>query len=63
MPRWTYAPLTSGSPDGPIVPIASPSATVAPFATVVEPRCVSVTAYPSAVVIVSDRPELGTVPT
>jgi hypothetical protein len=45
------------------VPIASPSATVVPFATDVEPRCVSVTAYPSAVVIVSDRPELGTVPT
>src|SRR5689334_13972880 len=40
----------------------SPSATVAPFAVVIEPRWVSVTAYPSAVAIVMLRPEPGTVP-
>ncbi len=62
MPRWTYGDCTSGVPLGPIVPTTAPSATASPFATPVEPRCVSVTAYPSAVVIVTDRPESGTVP-
>ena len=37
------------------VPTGSPSATAAPAATANEPRCVSVTAYPSAVVIVRLR--------
>ena len=41
----------------------SPSATVvAPAATAIEPRCVSVTASPSAVAIVTHLPEPGTVP-
>jgi hypothetical protein len=43
-PRWTYGTETSGSPLGPIVPTAPPSSTAAPAATVIEPRCVSVTA-------------------
>jgi hypothetical protein len=44
MPRWTYGPETSGSPVGPIVPTPSPSATVAPLETEIDPRWVSVTA-------------------
>ena len=62
MPRWTYGSLTSGSPLGPIVATVSPSATVAPLATDTEPRCVSVTTYPSAVSSVSVLPEDGTLP-
>src|SRR3954465_12165863 len=62
MPRCTYGCATSGSPEGPIVPTGSPSAPVAPAASVREPRCVSVTAYPSAVAIVRLVPEVGTTP-
>jgi hypothetical protein len=62
MPRWTYGTATSASPLGPIVPAASPSAIVDPFSTRTVPRWVRVTAYPSAVVIVTLRPEPGTVP-
>ncbi len=49
-------------PLGPIVPIGSPSATVAPRATSVVPRCVSVTESPAAVWIVTVRPLVGTEP-
>ena len=49
-------------PLGPTVPTAPPSPTAAPFATPIEPRCVSVTEYPSAVSIVTDLPLVGTVP-
>src|SRR5690242_14687827 len=62
MPRWTYGPACSDVPDGPTVPIRSPSATVAPFATASEPRCVSVTDRPSAVRIDTDCPLDGTDP-
>ena len=62
IPRWTYGWDSSGSPEGPTVPTASPSTTDEPSATENEPRCVSVTAYPSAVVIVRLLPEAGTVP-
>ena len=61
-PRWRYGPATSGSPLGPTTPTGAPSSTAVPAATETEPRCVSVTAKPSAVVIVSARPEPGTVP-
>jgi hypothetical protein len=44
------------------VPIASPSATFASFATVIEPSRVSVTDQPSAVSIVIERPLSGTLP-
>ena len=62
MPTWTYGPATSGSPLGPTTATGWPSSTAAPAATATEPRCVSVTARPPGVVIVSDRPEPGTVP-
>src|SRR5918911_718443 len=62
MPSCTYGVGTDGTPLGPIVPTTSPSATASPFATPIEPRCVSVTAYPSGVRIVSDVPFVGTVP-
>jgi len=42
-PRWTYGTSCSTSPLAPIVPTASPSATVAPRWTLIEPRWVSVT--------------------
>src|SRR5215211_1888017 len=61
-PRWTYGALSSGSPLGPIVPTPSPSATVAPFVTAIEPRCTSVTDQPSGVSIVTVLPADGTVP-
>jgi hypothetical protein len=62
MPRWTCGSLTPGSSLGPIVPTPSPSATVAPFVTAIEPRCVSVTDQPSAVSIVTHLPFVGTLP-
>src|SRR5579871_996944 len=62
MPRWTYGPSTSGVPLGPAVPTRSPSSTAAFAGTAIEPRCVRVTARPSAVVIVTTEPEPGTVP-
>src|SRR5262249_49568911 len=55
-------PLTSGSPLGPIVPTPSPSATVAPLVTAIDPSWVSVTDQPSLVRIVTDLPLPGTVP-
>jgi hypothetical protein len=57
-----YGPATSASPLGPIVATASPSATDAPFATAIDPSCVSVTDQPSEVRIVNDFPLPGTVP-
>ena len=42
-PRWTYGMSCSTSPLGPIVPTTSPSETVAPRWTLIEPRWVSVT--------------------
>ncbi len=54
--------LTPGSSLGPIVPTPSPSATDAPFVTVMEPRWVSVTDQPSTVSIVTHLPFVGTVP-
>ena len=44
------------------MPTTSPSAIGAPFATPIEPRCVSVTEYPSAVSIVRLSPLVGTKP-
>jgi len=41
--------------------MVSPSATIAPFATEISPRCVTETAYPSNW-IVTVRPEVGTIP-
>jgi hypothetical protein len=58
----TYGVSCVDVPLGPIVPTTAPSATLALFATAIEPRCVSVTEYPSAVWIVSDAPFVGTVP-
>jgi len=62
MPRCTYGSPTSGSLLGPIVPITSPSVTVVEAAATIDPRCVSVTQRPSAVVMVTTRPEPGTLP-
>jgi hypothetical protein len=62
MPRWTYGRSCSASPLGPIVPTTAPSATSAERRTVIEPRCVSVTEYPSPVWIVRLRPLTGTAP-
>jgi hypothetical protein len=61
-PRYTYGASSSGVPLGPTVPTASPSATLAPFFTTAEPRCVSVTEYPSPVAMVTLRPLVGTLP-
>jgi hypothetical protein len=38
MPRWTYGTSSSASPEGPIVPIGSASATPSPALTTIEPR-------------------------
>lgn len=62
MPSCMYGPATSASPLGPMVATASPSATDAPFATAIDPSCVSVTDQPSEVRMVSDFPLPGTVP-
>jgi hypothetical protein len=62
IPRCTYGPSTSGSPLAPIVPTPSPSATVAPFVTAIEPRWTSVTDQPSAVSIDKVLPPSGTTP-
>lgn len=62
IPRWTYGPACSGVPLGPTVPTVAPSTTLAPLATAIEPRCVSVTEYPSEVWIVMDLPLVGTLP-
>jgi hypothetical protein len=62
MPRWTYGWATSTSPDGPTVPTASPSLSNAPSVTAIEPRCVSVIAKPSMVLIVTLLPEAWTDP-
>jgi hypothetical protein len=53
---------TSTSPDGPIVPTGSASATPSPELTAIVPRCSSVTAYPSGVLIVTVQPFLGSQP-
>jgi hypothetical protein len=44
------------------VPTGLPSPTLAPFVTPTEPRCVSVTEYPSPVAMVTLRPLVGTLP-
>src|SRR5436305_15046198 len=62
MPRCTYGVSCSTTPVGPTVPTVTPSATTSPRRTPIVPRWVSVTEYPSAVSIVSDRPLVGTVP-
>jgi hypothetical protein len=62
MPRWTLGAVCSGSPLEPIVPTGDPSATVSPFATPIDPRWTSVTAYPSPVRIVTPRPYVGSEP-
>src|SRR5438552_4590782 len=62
MPRWMYGTSCSTSPVGPIVPTIASSPTVSPRRTLVEPRCVRVTEYPSAVWIVTTLPLTGTVP-
>jgi hypothetical protein len=61
-PSCTYGPLTPGSSPWPRVPTLSPSATVAPFATAIDPSSVSVTDQPSGVRMVTDFPLPGTVP-
>jgi hypothetical protein len=61
-PRCTYGWDTSGSLLTPTVPTTAPSTTAAPRAAAMEPRCVNVTAYPSAVAIVTLFPDDGTVP-
>jgi hypothetical protein len=61
-PRWTVATECSASPLEPIVATAAPSSTISPFATSTDPRCTSVTAYPSAVRIVRLRPYVGSEP-
>jgi hypothetical protein len=62
MPRWTYGTSTSASPDGPIVPTGSPSATPSPSLTAIVPRWSKVTAKPSDVLTVSVRPFPGSQP-
>ena len=62
MPRYTYGTASSATPLGPTVPTRSRSATVAPRRTSYEPRCTSVTAYPSCVWIVTVLPPVGTTP-
>jgi hypothetical protein len=62
MPRWTLGTACSGSPLNPMVPTGAPSSTESPFATVIEPRWTSVTAYPSDVRIVTPRPCVGSEP-
>src|SRR5581483_1197533 len=59
---YRYGTSSSGVPLGPTVPTPSPSPTLAPFETSIDPRWVSVTEYPSAVAIVTDFPLEGTVP-
>jgi hypothetical protein len=61
-PMYTYGTSSSGVPLGPTVPTASPSATLAPFFTAAEPRCVSVTECPSPLATVTLRPLVGTLP-
>src|SRR5439155_13834205 len=53
---------SSGTPLGPTVPTGSPSRTAAPRRTPNDPRCTSVTEYPSAVWIVTILPPPGTLP-
>jgi hypothetical protein len=52
----------SGVPVGPTEPITSPSATVTPLSTPIDPRCTRVNEYPSVVRIATVLPPPGTVP-
>jgi hypothetical protein len=63
MPRWMYGESISESSLGPIVPTDAPSSIDAPFVTDAEPRCVSVTEYPSVVATETTSPLCGTFPT
>lgn len=62
-PRWTCDCEVTASALAPTVPTTAPSSTTLPRSALVEPSCRSVTAYPSAVWIVTARPPLGTKPT
>jgi hypothetical protein len=61
-PRWTCGARVTPSSLAPTSPTIAPSATVLPRVTAIEPSWSSVTAYPSAVWIVSARPPPGTAP-
>jgi hypothetical protein len=61
-PRWTYGVGQSASPDRPVFPISAPSETAEPRFTAIEPRCTSVTEYPSLVSTVTLRPLVGVEP-
>ncbi len=60
MPSWTCG--TAEGSAAAIVPTVSPSATPSPTETVIDPRCVSVTAQPSSVRIDTVRPFVGSDP-
>jgi hypothetical protein len=62
IPRWTYGSSTSVSPLEPTVATRAPSATTSPLRDDRSPRCVSVTACPPPVAIVTVFPWRGTVP-
>ena len=62
-PRCTCDSDVTGSALGPTAPTTAPSSTAAPRTTAVAPSWSTVTAYPSAVWIVTTRPPFGTEPT
>lgn len=59
-PRWTYGTVCSASPDTPLSATTSPSSTCAPRRTSNGPTCVSDALCPSAVVMVTVKPCVGT---
>jgi hypothetical protein len=61
-PKWTYETSCSASPEGPASATGSPSSTCAPRFTSNGPRCVREALNPPAVVTVTVRPCVGTVP-
>ena len=62
-PRWTCDCEVTASTLAPTVPTTAPSSITLPRRALVAPSCRSVTAYPSAVWIVTARPPPGTKPT
>jgi hypothetical protein len=62
IPRYTYGSGSSGAPLVPTVATTAPSTTESRFLTRIEPRCCIVAVYPSAVLIESVLPPVGTVP-